>query len=66
MPSGKKWNLMEHSSSWSMLTMLVHWAKNVNTTENETKCLLEANSEVVQEVNTEKSELMFMFYQRNA
>jgi len=49
-----------------MLTMLVHWAKNVNTIENETKCLLEANSEVVQEVNTEKSELMFMFYQRNA
>jgi hypothetical protein len=45
-------NLMEHVSSWSMLSVVIHWMK-ANIIKKSAEALVEATREFGLEVNTE-------------
>jgi len=55
---------MEHTSSWSMLTMLVYRRKFEYSKES-AGALLQVSREDCLEVNTEKTKYMFMFRHHN-
>jgi hypothetical protein len=60
----KNWNLMEHISFWSVLTMLICWIKT--HIMKKTEALLEASREVGLEINAEKTKYMVVSHHQNA